>query len=363
MNVGIVGCGVISKTYAEHAGAFDSFQLVACADLVHESAVELGKAHGLAVASIDELLADPAIDVVLNLTPSGAHGAVTRAALEAGKHVYTEKPLAIDVPEGHELLALADRLGLRIGCAPDIFLGSAFQAARAVIDEGGIGEPLAVSAAMLVGGPNAWHPNPEQFFSDGAGPLLDMGPYYVTAIVALLGPVRRVAGFTSMRQAEREIMSGPRAGERFAVTTPTHASATMELDGGVTASLVASFEPTARYICDFEVHGTDTVALAPRSQRIPRRAEEPSEPRRLGGDPVHAARSPGDAGHRPARHGRGDRRGPRPSRLGPAGPPRDRRRPQHPPGRRRGADGHGRDERRAARAAADSGRRHRRLGN
>jgi predicted dehydrogenase len=263
VNVGIVGCGVISRNYAEHAGAFDSFELVACADLVRESAVELGEAHGLAVLSIDELLANPAIDVVLNLTPSGSHGAVTRAALEAGKHVYTEKPLAIDVPEGRELLALADDLGLRIGCAPDIFLGSAFQAGRALLDEGAIGEPLAVSASMLVGGPNAWHPNPEQFFSDGAGPLLDMGPYYLTAIVALLGPVRRVAGFTSVREAEREIMAGPRAGERFAVTTPTHASVAMELDGGVTANLVASFEPTGRYICDFEVHGTERSLLLP----------------------------------------------------------------------------------------------------
>ncbi len=263
MNVGIIGCGVISKTYAEHAGAFDSFELVACADLVRESAVALGEANGLEVLEIDELLADPAINVVLNLTPSGAHGAVTRAALEAGKHVYTEKPLANDVAEGLELLALADGLGLRIGCAPDIFLGSAFQAGRALIDEGAIGEPLGVSAAMLVGGANAWHPSPEQFFSDGAGPLLDMGPYYLTATVALLGPVRRVAGFTSVRQQEREIMTGPRAGERFAVTTPTHASVAMELDGGVTVSYVASFEATARYICDFEIHGTDRSLLLP----------------------------------------------------------------------------------------------------
>jgi predicted dehydrogenase len=263
MNVGIVGCGVISKNYADNAAAFGSFELVACADLVRERAVELAAAHGLAVASIEELLADPAIQVVLNLTPSGAHGAVTRAALEAGKHVYTEKPLAIDVPEGVELLAQAERLGLRIGCAPDIFLGSAYQAARALIDEGAIGEPLAVSAAMLVGGANAWHPSPEQFFSDGAGPLLDMGPYYLTAIVALLGPVRRVAGFASVREPEREIMVGPRAGERFAVSTPTHASATMELDGGVTANLVASFEANDRYVCDFELHGTDAVVSLP----------------------------------------------------------------------------------------------------
>ncbi len=263
MNVGIVGCGVISRNYAEHAPAFGSFEIVACADVIRENAVKLAEENGFAVASIDELLADPQIHIVLNLTPSGEHAAVTRAALEAGKHVYTEKPLAIDVPEGRELLALADSLGLRIGCAPDIFLGSAYQAARAAIDEGLIGEPLAVSAAMLVGGADSWHPNPQQFFSDGAGPLLDMGPYYLTAIVALLGPIRRVAGFTSMRKAERVIAVGPNAGQSFPVTTPTHASATMELDGGVTANLVASFEANQRYVCDFEVHGTDAVLRLP----------------------------------------------------------------------------------------------------
>ncbi len=263
MNVGIVGCGVISRNYAENAPAFGSFDLVACADVIRENAVKLAEAHNLTVASIDELLADPQIQVVLNLTPSGEHGAVTRAALEAGKHVYTEKPLAIDVPEGRELLALAESRGLRIGCAPDIFLGGAYQAARAAIDEGLIGEPLAVSAAMLVGGPDAWHPNPQQFFSDGAGPLLDMGPYYLTAFVALLGPIRRVAGFTSVRKPERQIMVGPNAGTTFPVTTPTHASATMELEGGVTANLVASFEAHERYVCDLEIHGMDAVLRLP----------------------------------------------------------------------------------------------------
>jgi predicted dehydrogenase len=263
MNVGIVGCGVISRNYAEHAPAFGSFEIVACADVIPESAAKLAEAHRIEAVSIDELFAAPGIQVVLNLTPSGEHAAVTRAALEAGKHVYTEKPLAIDVPEGRELLALADSRGLRIGCAPDIFLGSAYQAARAAIDEGLIGEPLAVSAAMLVGGPDSWHPNPQQFFSDGAGPLLDMGPYYLTAIVALLGPIRRVAGFTSMRKEERQIMVGPNAGERFLVTTPTHASAAMELDGGVTANLVTSFEAHERYVCDFEVHGMDAVLRLP----------------------------------------------------------------------------------------------------
>jgi predicted dehydrogenase len=256
MNVGIVGCGVISKHYAANAPAFEAFDLVACADVLPAAAEELAAAHDLTALAVDDLLADPALEIVLNLTPSSEHTAVTRAALASGKHVYTEKPLALEVDEAAQLLREAERRALRIGCAPDIFLGGAYQAARELIDEGAIGRPLAVSASMLVGGADEWHPSPEQFFRDGAGPLLDMGPYYLSAIVALLGPIRRVVGFASAHRSERQIMVGPRAGEEFSVTTPTHTSATMELDGGVTANLVASFDASDRYVSDFVVHGT-----------------------------------------------------------------------------------------------------------
>jgi predicted dehydrogenase len=256
VNVGIVGCGVISKHYADNSSAFDAFDIVACADLLPAAAEELAAEHRLTALPVEGLLADPGIDVVLNLTPSSEHAGVTRAALAAGKHVYTEKPLGLEVGDAARLLEEAERRGLRIGCAPDIFLGGAYQAARELIDQGAIGEPLAVSAAMLLGGADAWHPSPEQFFQDGAGPLLDMGPYYISAIVALLGPIRRVAGFASAHRPARRIMVGPRAGEEFPVETPTHTSATMELDGGMTANLVASFDATDRYVCDFFVHGT-----------------------------------------------------------------------------------------------------------
>ncbi len=201
MRVGVIGCGVISRAYVENASAFDSYEIVACADLDQAQAKALGKASGLAVVTVDELIGDPMIDVILNLTPPLAHAAVTRQALAVGKHVYTEKPLATDSAEAAALADEAERLGLRIGCAPDIFLGSAYQAGRGVIDDGAIGEPLSVSAAMLVGGQETWHPNPDIFYTDGAGPLFDMGPYYLTAIVALLGPIQRVAGFASMRHA------------------------------------------------------------------------------------------------------------------------------------------------------------------
>ena len=263
MRVGVVGCGVISRAYVENASAFDSYELVACADLDGAQAAALGKASGLAVVGVDELIADPAVEVILNLTPPLAHAAVTSQALAAGKHVYTEKPLATDEIEAGELSREAERLGLRIGCAPDIFLGSAYQAGRAAIDEGVIGEPLSVSAAMLVGGQETWHPNPDIFYAQGAGPLFDMGPYYVTAIVALLGPIQRVAGFASTRTLERTIEIGPRTGERFIATTPTHTTAAMQLANGVTANLVASFEARGQYICDVAIHGSEGVLLLP----------------------------------------------------------------------------------------------------
>jgi predicted dehydrogenase len=280
VKVGVVGCGVISKHYAENALAFDAFDLVACADVLPAAAEELAATHELAALQVEELVAEPDVDIVLNLTPSFEHAAVTHTALAAGKHVYTEKPLALDVPGATGLLLEAEERDVRVGCAPDIFLGGAYQAARELIDEGAIGLPLAVSAAMLLGGADAWHPSPEQFFQDGAGPLLDMGPYYISAIVALLGPIRRVAGFGSVRRAEREIMVGPRAGEAFSVGTPTHTSVVMELDGGVTANLVASFDATDRYVSDFVVHGTGGDLSLP----DPNAFEGPLRIRRARGD-------------------------------------------------------------------------------
>jgi len=210
MEVGIVGCGTISHACVANARAFDSFQIRACADLLPGQAEALASEHGLDVVTVEELLADHSIDIVLNLTPPSVHADVTRAALAAGKHVYTEKPLAILALEAGELVSDADRRGLRIGCAPDIFLGGAYQAARSLVDAGAIGAPVSVSAAMLAGDQVTSHPNPDIFFADGAGPLLDMGPYYLTAIVALLGPVRRVAGFASIRTRERTIQFGSR---------------------------------------------------------------------------------------------------------------------------------------------------------
>jgi predicted dehydrogenase len=263
VKVGVIGCGVISRQYVENACAFDAFELVACADLDPAQSIALAKTSGLRTATVDDLIADPSIDVILNLTPAHVHAAISTASVEAGKHVYTEKPIATELDDALALVGEAERRGLRIGCAPDIFLGSAYQAGRAAIDAGAIGEPLSVSAAMLAGGQESWHPNPDIFYLDGAGPLFDMGPYYLTAITTLLGPIARVSGFASTRGQERTIRIGPRTGEHFVASTPTHTATAMELESGVLANLVASFEAAGQYICDLTIHGTEGVLVLP----------------------------------------------------------------------------------------------------
>jgi predicted dehydrogenase len=263
VKVGVIGCGVISRAYAENARAFDSFELVACADLDPAQAIALAKTSGLRTATVEDLIADDDVELVLNLTPAPVHAAVTSEALAAGKHVYTEKPIAIEVGDALAVLVQAERQSLRIGCAPDIFLGAAYQAGRSIIDSGGIGEPISVSAAMLAGGQETWHPNPDIFYVDGAGPLFDMGPYYLTAIAALLGPIVRVAGFATTGERVRTIEIGPRTGERFIPSTPTHTTTSMELESGALANLVASFETRGQYVCDLVIHGTDGVLMLP----------------------------------------------------------------------------------------------------
>jgi predicted dehydrogenase len=263
VKVGVIGCGVISRAYAENAKAFDSFELVACADLDPAQAIALATTSGLRTATVVDLIADDEVEIVLNLTPAPVHAAITSQALAAGKHVYTEKPIAIEVADALAVLVQAERQNLRIGCAPDIFLGAAYQAGRAIIDGGGIGEPISVSAAMLAGGQETWHPNPDIFYLDGAGPLFDMGPYYLTAIAALLGPIARVAGFATTGERIRTIEIGPRTGERFVPSTPTHTTTVMELESGALANLVASFETRGQYVCDLVIHGTEGVLMLP----------------------------------------------------------------------------------------------------
>ena len=301
MRVGIVGCGVICKHYVENARAFDSFKVVGCADVVREAAEKLSMDFELRVAEVDELISDPGIDVILNLTTPDAHFDVSKRALAAGKHVYSEKPVATTVAEARELIAEADRRGLRLGCAPDIFLGRPYQRARALIDGGAIGEPLSLTAVLLTGGHTTWHPNPAFLYQDGGGPLLDMGPYYLSVMIALLGPVRRVAGFASIRTAVRTIELGPQTGERFVATTPTHTAAVMELVNGVTATFTATFEATDRLVAELVIQGTEGVIALPNPNDFdgPLRMMH-GEPGKVGGD-WHDVRVEGNGGPREVR--------------------------------------------------------------
>ena len=263
MRVGVVGCGVIARTYVEGSHAFPTFDVVACADVDEASARAFADAHDLAFAAVEQLVADPAIDLVLNLTPPAAHAALVAATLAAGKHSYTEKPLAISVDAGRLLLDQAHATGLRIGCAPDTFLGGAYEAARIAIERGDIGEPVGATATMLTGGPEGWHPNADFFYRAGAGPLLDIGPYYLTALVSLLGPFVAASGFASTPTIERTLGVGPRAGERFSAEVPTHVAATLRCASGALATLTVSFEAKGRYESGLLVHGTEGTLSLP----------------------------------------------------------------------------------------------------
>jgi predicted dehydrogenase len=262
--VAIVGCGVISPAYAHTLSQLDFVDVVACADAIPECAQELAAVHNIArVLTIDEVFADPDIDAVVNLTPPLAHAAVTGAALDAGKATFSEKPLGVDLDEGRALVANAAARGLRLGCAPDTFLGVGFQTCRDVIARGLIGEPVAANGFMLGSGPEIWHPNPDLFYRRGAGPMLDMGPYYLTALVSLLGPARRVTGSARITHSERTIGSQPRRGERLSVEVPTHTATVVDFVAGPVATLVTSFDVQASRLRNIEIYGTEATLSMP----------------------------------------------------------------------------------------------------
>src|SRR4051812_13386086 len=256
VQVGLVGCGHISAIYLQNAVRFDAFDVVACADALPERAEARGAEYGLPVLSVAEILADPTIDVILNLTTPDAHASIAEAALRAGKGVYNEKPLAIALEDGARLVETARAGGLRLGAAPDTFLGGGLQTCRHVLDEGTIGQPVAATAFMLNHGHEGWHANPDFYYQRGGGPLFDMGPYYLTALISLLGPVRRVTGSTRVTLPERTIRSGPRAGERIKVEVPTHLAAVLDFASGLIATLVTSFDVWASQVPKLEIYGS-----------------------------------------------------------------------------------------------------------
>jgi len=260
--VGIVGCGDVTRLYLPGCAAFPIIELAACADVDPTRAAELSARGGFPAMSVDELIADPSIEVVLVLTSPTSHAAVARAAIAAGKHVYTEKPLATSLDDAAAILAEAAAAGVRVGAAPDTFLGGGLRTARSVLDEGGIGTPMVAFATFASLGPERWHPNPDAFYAAGAGPLLDVGEYSVTALVDLLGPVRRVAAAGVGLGSERTIGSGPRAGDTIASAVPTTVVGTLEFTGGAVGLLAVSFDVVATEAPFIEVHGTaGSVAL------------------------------------------------------------------------------------------------------
>jgi predicted dehydrogenase len=262
VGIGVIGCGNISGIYLKNASRFPILEVRACADLDLDRARARAAEFGVPRAcSVAELLADPGIELVVNLTIPAAHAEIALAAVAAGKSVYNEKPLAIALADGRRLLAEATARGVRIGGAPDTFLGAGLQTCRRLIDGGAIGEPVAATAFVLGHGPESWHPDPEFFYQIGAGPLFDMGPYYLTALVALLGPVRRVTGSARASFAQRTIGSKPRFGQKIDVNVPTHSAAVLDFASGPIVTLVTSFDVWTRET-RIELFGSDgTMAL------------------------------------------------------------------------------------------------------
>lgn len=269
VGVGLIGCGVISSIYLENAKHFAEYDIVAVADLDRSRAEARAEKYGVRrVATVDELLADPAVEIVLNLTIPKAHFEIDMATLNAGKHLYSEKPFTIERADAAKLLAVAAEQGLRVGSAPDTFLGGGLQTCRQLIDEGAIGQPVAATAFMFSHGPEIWHANPLFFYEYGGGPLLDMGPYYVTALVSLLGPVRRVTGSARASFSERTISSEPLKGQKIQVDVPTHVAGVLDFQSGAIATLLTTFDVWTDDKSRFEIYGSSGSMKVPDPNRF-----------------------------------------------------------------------------------------------
>lgn len=261
--VGIIGCGNISNAYFKGCAAFEILEVVACADVDMERAIAKAAEHNVKAYTVDELLADPEIDIVINLTVPAAHAEVSLKAINAGKNVHEEKPFALTREDGQKLLAAAKEKGVRIGCAPDTFLGGGLQTCRKLIDDGWIGKPVAATAFMLGHGPEAWHPNPDFFYKVGGGPMFDMGPYYLTALVHLLGPVKRVTGSAQISFPERVATSPALFGHKIEVEIPTHVAGVLDFVSGPVATLITSFDVWSHTLPRIEIYGSEGTLSVP----------------------------------------------------------------------------------------------------
>jgi len=264
LNVGIIGCGNISSVYIENLQKYDYVNLMALSDIEIKKASHQAVKYGISqVYTPEELLRKKEIDIVVNLTTPEAHYSVSQQIISSNKHVYVEKPLTIEKSDAEKLIELAKINKVRIGCAPDTFLGGAIQTARELIDGGAIGTPIAFHASMQCHGHESWHPAPQFYYQYGGGPLFDMGPYYLTALIQLLGPVREVAAMSRITFPERVITSKPNFGEVIKVETPTHINGVLKFENGAIGHLVTSFDVWHTSLPFMEIYGTEGTMLVP----------------------------------------------------------------------------------------------------
>ncbi|MBS4210024.1 Gfo/Idh/MocA family oxidoreductase [Bacillus sp. FJAT-50079] len=265
LKVGIIGCGNISSIYMENCPKFEYLDLVACADLDIQRAQAQAEKYSICHAyTVEELLADPQIVLVINLTIPKAHAEISIQALQAGKHVYCEKPLAVTREEGQRILQIAAEKGLYVGSAPDTFLGAGIQTAIHLVKNGAIGTPIGASAFMMSRGHEHWHPDPGFYYDVGGGPMFDMGPYYLTALISLLGPINRLSGSARISYPERTIISQPKAGEKIQVQCATHISGTIDFASGAIGTITTSFDIFGGSTLPFiELYGSEGTLLVP----------------------------------------------------------------------------------------------------
>jgi predicted dehydrogenase len=263
-NVGVIGCGQISSIYLEAPRTFDILNIVACADLDMGRAKAQAERFGVPKAcTVEELLADPEIEIVINLTIPKTHVEIGMAAIASNKSVYGEKPLALDRQQGRKLLDAAASKNLRVGSAPDTFLGGGIQTCIKVINDGIIGAPVAATAFMMGHGPENWHLDPDFYYQLGGGPMFDMGPYYLTALIAMMGPLRRVTGSAQVTFPERTITSKAKYGTKITVNTPTHIAGIMDFASGAVGTLITSFDIWHHQLPRIEIYGTEGTLSIP----------------------------------------------------------------------------------------------------
>lgn len=264
VRIGIVGCGNISNAYLRTVAAFPVLECIAVTDLDNDRARDKAAEFGIPnVLSLDGLLAHPDVEIVVNLTTPQSHAEIALAAVAAGKHVFNEKPLTVLPQDAANLLELARKFDVRVGGAPGTFLGGGLQTCRKLIDEGMIGKPIGANAFMLGRGHESWHPAPEFYYAPGGGPLLDMGPYYLTALISLLGGIKRVTGSAAITIPERTITSQPKYGKKIMVDTPDHIAGTIEFASGAIGAIVMSFSVMHATVPPIQIFGTEGTLTVP----------------------------------------------------------------------------------------------------